>query len=81
MFYRKVSVRISKILPLKDFQSRISIYLSKVGERSLAIILKAATSIWQEVAQKIFVEKFGKILLIGNNDTRKSILATYKFDA
>jgi hypothetical protein len=47
----------------------------------LAIILKAGTSIWQEVAQKIFVEKFGKILLIGNNDTRKSILATYKFDA
>jgi polynucleotide 5'-hydroxyl-kinase GRC3/NOL9 len=74
----KVSVEAGKILPF-DINSpcKIHVDLSKGGRAWLSDPSNAGTTIWQEIIQRIFIEKPRTILIIGESDTGKSTLATY----
>ena len=67
-----------KILPFEiDSLCQININLDEGGESWLADQYCAGTTMWQEIVNKILIEKFRTILLIGDTDTGKSSLATF----
>ena len=67
-----------KILPFEiDSHCQIDIALEHNGESWIADRYSAGTTMWQEILNKILIEKFRTILLIGNIDTGKSSLATF----
>jgi polynucleotide 5'-hydroxyl-kinase GRC3/NOL9 len=69
---------VGKILPFEiNSDSKIIIKLSEGGESWVTDYFSAGTAIWQDVIEKIFVEKVRTILIIGDTDTGKSTLATY----
>ena len=73
-----VSVEAGKILPFEiDSLCQININLDEGGESWLADQCSAGTTMWQEIVNKILIEKFRTILLIGDTDTGKSSLATF----
>jgi polynucleotide 5'-hydroxyl-kinase GRC3/NOL9 len=73
-----VLVGAGKILPFEiDSLCQININLDEGGESWLADQYSAGTTMWQEIVNRILIEKFRTILLIGNTDTGKSSLATF----
>jgi polynucleotide 5'-hydroxyl-kinase GRC3/NOL9 len=73
-----VLVGAGKILPFEiDSLCQINIKLEEGGESWLADQYDAGTTMWQQIVNKILIEKFRTILLIGDTDTGKSSLATY----
>ncbi|HZB99563.1 MAG TPA: Clp1/GlmU family protein, partial [Nitrososphaeraceae archaeon] len=73
-----VLVGAGKILPFEiDSLCQININLDEGGESWLADQYSAGTTMWQEIVNKILIEKFRTILLIGDTDTGKSSLATF----
>ncbi len=73
-----VLVGAGKILPFEiDTLCQINIKLDEGGESWLADQHGAGTTMWQEIVNKILIEKFRTILLIGDTDTGKSSLATF----
>jgi polynucleotide 5'-hydroxyl-kinase GRC3/NOL9 len=73
-----VLVGAGKILPFEiDSLCQININLDEGGESWLADQYCAGTTMWQEIVNKILIEKFRTILLIGDTDTGKSSLATF----
>jgi polynucleotide 5'-hydroxyl-kinase GRC3/NOL9 len=73
-----VLVGAGKILPFEiDSLCQIKINLDEGGESWLADQYCAGTTMWQEIVNKILIEKFRTILLIGDTDTGKSSLATF----
>ena len=73
-----VLVGAGKILPFEiDSLCQININLDEGGESWLADQCSAGTTMWQEIVNKILIEKFRTILLIGDTDTGKSSLATF----
>jgi polynucleotide 5'-hydroxyl-kinase GRC3/NOL9 len=73
-----VLVGAGKILPFEiDSLCQISIKLDEGGESWLADEYGAGTTMWQQIVNKILIEKFRTILLIGDTDTGKSSLATF----
>jgi polynucleotide 5'-hydroxyl-kinase GRC3/NOL9 len=74
----EVLVGAGKILPFEiDSLCQININLDEGGESWLADQYCAGTTMWQEIVNKILIEKFRTILLIGDTDTGKSSLATF----
>ncbi|HEX2067429.1 MAG TPA: Clp1/GlmU family protein [Nitrososphaeraceae archaeon] len=74
----EVLVGAGKILPFEiDSLCQININLDEGGESWLADQYGAGTTMWQEIVNKILIEKFRTILLIGDTDTGKSSLATF----
>ena len=73
-----VIVAAGKILPFEiDSHCQINITLEQDGESWIADRNSAGTTMWQEILNKILIEKFRTILLIGDIDTGKSSLATF----
>ena len=73
-----VLVGAGKILPFEiDSLCQININLDEGGESWLADQHDAGTTMWQAIVNKILIEKFRTILLIGDTDTGKSSLATF----
>jgi polynucleotide 5'-hydroxyl-kinase GRC3/NOL9 len=73
-----VLVGAGKILPF-DIGShcQINITLDQAGESWIADRYSAGTTMWQRIINKILIEKFRTILLVGDVDTGKSSLATF----
>jgi polynucleotide 5'-hydroxyl-kinase GRC3/NOL9 len=73
-----VLVGAGKVLPFEiSSKCQINITLDQSGESWLADQYSAGTTIWKELVNKILIEKFRTILLIGDIDTGKSSLATF----
>jgi polynucleotide 5'-hydroxyl-kinase GRC3/NOL9 len=73
-----VLIGAGKILPFEIASScQINITLDQGGESWLADQYSAGTAMWKKIVNKILLEKFKTILLIGDIDTGKSSLATF----
>jgi polynucleotide 5'-hydroxyl-kinase GRC3/NOL9 len=73
-----VSLRAGKILPFEiDRDCKINVELKELGQVWLTHRSWAGTSIWHKITKTILTTNAKKVLIIGDNDSGKSTLATY----